>query len=135
MATNLLTMQPQRSAAVRIRAARCASSPTSLDSEHNLSSGVEVENDAVIVSGDDPVEGTFGYPAKTSLAVAQRRDRLVMRDRDPISPAVARCLHVERLPASFLDTIIKAYSPHQEPPAMLGNAHVRFNAFIVSHSR
>jgi hypothetical protein len=71
MATNLLTMQPQRSAAVRIRAARCASSPTSLDSEHNLSSGVEVENDAVIVSGDDSIEGTFGYPAKTLLAVAQ----------------------------------------------------------------
>jgi hypothetical protein len=111
MARNLLTMRPQRSAAVRIRAARCASSPTSLDTEHSLGSGVEVENDAVIVSDDDPIEGTFGYPVKTWLAVTQRRGRLVMRDRDPISPAVARCLHVGRLPASFLDTIIKAEPP------------------------
>ena len=79
-------MRPQRSAAVRIRAARYASSPTSLHSEHSLGSGVEVENDAVIVSGDDSIEGTFGYPAKTLLAVTQRRDRLVTRDRDPNQP-------------------------------------------------
>ena len=63
---------------------------------------------------------------------------VILENFDPstvtLSPAVARCLHVERLPASFLDTIIKAYSPYQEPPAMIGNAYVRFNAFIVSHS-
>jgi hypothetical protein len=64
--------QPFRDGKVAYPPSNCA---RALDTEHSLGSGVEVENDAVIVSGDDPIEGTFDYPAKTSLAVAQRRDR------------------------------------------------------------
>jgi len=54
--------------------------------EQSLGRGVELENDALIVDGDDAIKGTLENPAKASLAVAQRRDRLVMRDRDPDQP-------------------------------------------------
>src|SRR6516225_2512332 len=47
---------------------------------------VELENDALVVSGNDAIEGTLENPAEAPLAVTQRRDRLVMRDRDSDQP-------------------------------------------------
>src|SRR5215472_15026555 len=38
--------------------------------EHGLGRSVELENDALIVSGNDAVEGTLENPAKAPLAVA-----------------------------------------------------------------
>src|SRR6516162_10342869 len=40
--------------------------------EQSLRRRIELENDALIVSGDDAIEGTLENPAKAPLAVAQR---------------------------------------------------------------
>src|SRR6516165_11008235 len=80
--------------------------------EYSLCRRVKLENDPLIVSRDNAVESAFENPAKAPLAVAQRRDRLVMRDRDADQPrGRAQRLQVQRLPGTFLDAIVKADRP------------------------
>jgi hypothetical protein len=96
----------------------CPDRAPARDAENRLGRGVELENDPLIVSGDDTIEGTLENPAKAPIAVAQRRDRLVMRDRDPDQPrGPTQGFNVERLPGAFLDAIVKTDGP---PPSAAG---------------
>src|SRR5262249_5749075 len=80
--------------------------------EHGLGRGVELENNAAIVSGDDAIEGTLENPAKAPLAVAQCRYRPVVCDCDTNQPRCRpQCLHVKGLPGTLLDAVVKANGP------------------------
>src|SRR6516165_3673907 len=97
--------------------------------EHSLGSGVELENDPLIVGGDDAVEGTLENPAKAPLTVAQRRYRPVVCDRDTNQPGhrVQR-FEVERTPAALDTAIVKADATPPFAPRDNRDAQIGFDA-------
>jgi hypothetical protein len=108
------------------------------DAEHRFGCGVELDDDALIVTRDDRIERAIEDPAKAPLAVAQCRGGLVVRDRDPDQPRRrAQRLDVERLPRAFIDAVVKADRPPPGAASHDRDAHVRFDLTpsIVSHSR